>query len=670
MNTAAAAGGSGRAPCGRIALAIGEDQPGTSEHERVLTPSEASTRAPDAPTAAARDAQTPDSPWVLERYRLVRRLGAGACGNVWAARDERLQRDVAVKILDPARIVGGRFEREARAAARLSHPAIVTLYEAGVDERGAYLVCELVRGSTLERLIADGRLSDRKIIQIGIALCDALEHAHAAGVIHRDVKPSNVLVPSRPAVETPPAKLTDFGVAHVVGADALTRAGEVIGTDAYMAPEQACGQPPGPAADLYSLALVLYEALSGVNPRRGQDAFRGPLPSEAPLPSLRRQRRELPRQLTAALDRALSPRASERGSLAQLREALMDCQGQLSDRCGTVAPPWRLPALTAATRLWSAGTQSRARQSPGTPATAELGARAWGADGQPSDARTGAEDPPVARRAAPPAWVQRAVAALAGAGAAAWLDGRLGGAAPSGALALAAAVLLLLAPRLGWLALVVLLAGVAAVGGHAGDALLVALAGLAPALLIARRGALWPLGAVAVALGMVGLGGVWPALAGRARGVWARASLGAIGWAWLSFAAALSGAQVYVRDPPGVPPPAAFAGSPALAVHGAFAHLARPSALAGAVVWAVGSAVAPLVARPRSPALAVVAAVVWAAALAFGAIALSGPAEGPTAATAAIGALGATAAMLALGCPLGRRRRGSVEDAQAPTCVA
>ncbi len=140
---------------------------------------------------------------------------------------------------------GGRFEREARAAARLSHPGIVTLYEASVDDEGAYLVSELVRGRTLDDLLEAGLLSDRDIISIGIALCDALEHAHCEGVVHRDVKPSNVLVPDRPVTPAQVAKLTDFGVARVIGGDTLTRTGDVIGTLAYMAPEQAEGMLVG-----------------------------------------------------------------------------------------------------------------------------------------------------------------------------------------------------------------------------------------------------------------------------------------------------------------------------------------------------------------------------------------------------------------------------------------
>ena len=176
---------------------------------------------------------------------------------MWLARDERLDRDVAVKILARERIMGGRFEREARAAARLSHPAIVTLYEAAVDDDGAYLVSELVRGRTLDEVLASGRLSDRDILAIGISLCEALEHAHDQGVIHRDVKPSNVLIPARPLSAGHPAKLTDFGVARIAGGDSLTRTGDVVGTLAYMAPEQAEGRECGPAADLYAVAVVI-----------------------------------------------------------------------------------------------------------------------------------------------------------------------------------------------------------------------------------------------------------------------------------------------------------------------------------------------------------------------------------------------------------------------------
>ena len=276
---------------------------------------------------------------MLGRYRLRRRLGTGGFATVWLAHDERLDREVAVKILPRERVVGGRFEREARAAARLAHPGIVTLYEAAVDDEGAYLVSELVRGTTLDALLADGRLSDRDLVQIGIALCDALAHAHAHGVVHRDVKPSNVLVPDHPTTPSQLARLTDFGVARVHGGDSLTRTGDVIGTAAYMAPEQAQGLPAGASADLFSLALVLYEALSGVNPIRCGPR-RAARRAGTHLPPLRRQRRDLPRELGRAIDLALRPRPGERGTLDELRAALVAAVGEVGDQPGVVADPW------------------------------------------------------------------------------------------------------------------------------------------------------------------------------------------------------------------------------------------------------------------------------------------------------------------------------------------
>ncbi len=206
----------------------------------------------------------------MGRYRLVERLGAGGFGVVWRAQDTKLERDVAVKVVprehdDPER---PRVEREALAAARLNHPGIVALYELGGDEHDVYLVSELVRGATLEELSREGAASDRDIARIGHALCDALEHAHARGVVHRDVKPANVIVLAEPAAGAGFAKLTDFGIAHLASGDDLTATGDVVGTLAYMAPEQAEGRRVTGACDVYSLALTLYEAWTGSNPVR------------------------------------------------------------------------------------------------------------------------------------------------------------------------------------------------------------------------------------------------------------------------------------------------------------------------------------------------------------------------------------------------------------------
>src|SRR3954463_2971559 len=156
---------------------------------------------------------------ILGRYRMERRLGAGGFGVVWLAWDEKLEREVAVKVIPRESGSGERVEREARAAARLNHPGIVAVYELAADEHDVYLVSELVRGRTLAELMRAGAVSDRDVARIGVALCDALEHAHAHGVIHRDVKPQNVMVVDEPAAGAGFAKLGDFGVAHLAVGD-------------------------------------------------------------------------------------------------------------------------------------------------------------------------------------------------------------------------------------------------------------------------------------------------------------------------------------------------------------------------------------------------------------------------------------------------------------------
>ena len=198
---------------------------------------------------------------VLNRFLIERRIGSGGFGTVYEAWDGRLERPVAVKAIDAGGGDGsGRVLREAQAAARLNHPGIVTLYEMGEEEGSALLVTELVEGSTLDELSREGSLSDREVGEIGADLCEALDHAHSRSVVHRDIKPQNVLVTED---GEPRAKLMDFGVARLTDATALTAPGGVVGTLAYMAPEQAEGREAGPEADIYSLALTLYECWTG-----------------------------------------------------------------------------------------------------------------------------------------------------------------------------------------------------------------------------------------------------------------------------------------------------------------------------------------------------------------------------------------------------------------------
>ncbi len=253
----------------------------------------------------------------------------------------------------------------------------MTLYEATVDDEGAYLVSELVSGPTLAELVEARRLSDRDIAQIGVALCDALAHAHAEGVVHRDVKPSNVLIPDRVSTPAQLAKLTDFGVARVIGGDSLTRTGDVVGTAAYMAPEQAEGRPAGAAADLYSLALVLYEALTGVNPLRAGAPARRARRLGAYLPPVRRHRRDLPRELGRAIDAALRPRPRERGTVEELRQALDSSVRQLGDAPSAIEAPVEEAPARPADSGWARGDELEIQ----APANASLPARMGAAAG-------------------------------------------------------------------------------------------------------------------------------------------------------------------------------------------------------------------------------------------------------------------------------------------------
>ena len=550
---------------------------------------------------------------VLGRYRLTKQLGSGAFGTVWAARDERLDRDVAVKVLPRSRVIHQRFEREARAAARLQHPAIVTLYEAAVDDEGAYLVSELVRGRTLDAMLAAGKLSDREIIEIGISLCEALEHAHDQGVIHRDVKPSNVLVANRSSNVIGRAKLTDFGVAHIVGGDSLTRTGDVIGTLAYMAPEQAEGREVTPSADLYSLALVLYEALSGINPL--QNAPRHTLRARrlgAFVPPLRRQRRDLPRELGTGIDLALSTRIYERGTLRDLRAALAGSLAGADDTRGVVSG-WRGYDETEVED--QAGVEWLERHDPdGTPRL-QIGRDQTMVAAGPRSARRESQRRSAANSAVGvPEWLPRGLAALGAGLIASWLAVHLLTRVPlaPAAIALIVAALTLLLPRLGWAATVATVAVLAAGEGRAGGAALWLLVALPPIALLALKDG-WSAPGLAPALGLIGLAGAFPAVAARAgRTWWQRAVIAAAGYVWLIAAGALAGHDLFwLRSKPAAAQ--AWLTRPDSMFHHVLVPLAHAPGLAGALVWAVAAALAPLLATRRWPTLDLLLAIVWGA---------------------------------------------------------
>ena len=264
---------------------------------------------------------------VLNRFLIERRIGSGGFGVVYEAWDGRLERSVAVKAIEQRGEAGRRVLREAQAAARLNHPGIVTLYELGEEGGNALLVTELVEGSTLARLAHAGELSDREIAEIGADLCEALDHAHSRGVVHRDIKPENVQVVDG----EPRARLMDFGIARLADEAPLTAVGDVVGTLAYMSPEQAEGREVGPEADVYSLALVLYECWSGENPNRRATPAATARAIGARHRPLRRLRPDLPRELTDTLDACLSPRPSRRPTLEELGTAIEDSLELLAD---------------------------------------------------------------------------------------------------------------------------------------------------------------------------------------------------------------------------------------------------------------------------------------------------------------------------------------------------
>jgi serine/threonine-protein kinase len=203
------------------------------------------------------------APGLGSRYRLERPLGHGGMATVYLARDEELHRSVAVKLL--AEHLAGdtalrrRFLREARLAAQLSHPNVVSVYDAGEAEDGRpYIVMEYVPGTTFAEL---GQLPPGRAVELTRQACRGLAHAHASGLVHRDVKPQNLLLREDGTV-----KVADFGIARAAETTALTQAGTVLGTAAYLSPEQALGQEVTAAADVYSLGAVLYELLTGRPP--------------------------------------------------------------------------------------------------------------------------------------------------------------------------------------------------------------------------------------------------------------------------------------------------------------------------------------------------------------------------------------------------------------------
>jgi serine/threonine-protein kinase len=313
------------------------------------------------------------------RYELGERLGVGGMSTVVRGFDERLERDVAVKLLaehlaDDSQFVA-RFRREALAVARLVHPNIVQVFDFGLDAatHRQYIVMELVRGQSGAEILRDeGSLDVRDALSIVVQALRGLEYAHRNGVVHRDVKPGNLL-----RSEDGVVKLADFGIAKAFSDESsITQVGSVLGTAAYLAPEQAAGEQAGPAADLYALGVVAYQFLSGRLPYEAQSLTELALKQQRELPPrLDELNPDVSPQLAMAVDRALALDPSQRPASAdELRQQLAEgARGVGPDPSTTRAAGPSTSATsvigqpTSATGVARAPVQQRQPRAPRTP---------------------------------------------------------------------------------------------------------------------------------------------------------------------------------------------------------------------------------------------------------------------------------------------------------------
>jgi len=503
---------------------------------------------------------------ILERFSIEERLGGGGFGTVYRAWDERLRRSVAVKVVEsPGE--ADRVAREAQAAARLAHRNIAMLYELASDGEYAYLVGELIEGDTVRSLARGGELSDRAVAEIGAAAAAGLAHAHRAGVVHRDVKPENILVSDRG--ET---KLVDFGIARIAGQETLTASGAVLGTLAYMAPEQADGLRPGPAADVYSLALTLYELWAGEHPLTGDGPAATARAIGEPILSLGEVRPDLPPELIAEIDACLDPDPEERPLVSEVERKLADIASSLSG-------------------------------SP-LPAPAELdGSRPEGPSQRFGLGRLESVDLPRIAGAALIALLPLSLPLM------------LGGHLPAMvALSVLSLLLALARPRAAFAAAVCGSAFWLVLSAHAsGAALCLVLLSLPIFLAPYEPGPGLGLPTLAPALGVIGLAGAFPALAALPRRAVERAMVGAIGYLWLVAVEAIARRDLLLA----VTQPASAGWENS--VGSGFSEVLVPTlglmSLLGAGIWALAAVSLPLVVRGRFLALDVLGFVVWIAAL-------------------------------------------------------
>jgi hypothetical protein len=266
---------------------------------------------------------------VLGRYRPLNPIGSGGSGSVWLARDERGGRKVALKIVARDGKAGSRAVREAEAAERLEHRRCLRPLDFGLDDEHVYIVYEHVDGKNLRQALRDGEVDDRRAIEICAQVLDALEHAHGLGIVHRDVKPANILLAEGVEIDV---RLVDFGLARFADAETLTELGDIPGTLAYISPERLAGEDATTAADVWAVGVALWEALVGWHPFWAGSMLETARHIEAGAPSLGAMRPDLPKPLLAAVDSALATNPDERPQAGDLARALRQSVAQAQER--------------------------------------------------------------------------------------------------------------------------------------------------------------------------------------------------------------------------------------------------------------------------------------------------------------------------------------------------
>ena len=279
----------------------------------------------------------------LGRYRPLRPLGTGGSGSVWLAHDEKTGLDVALKIVPREGKAGARAEREAEAASRLRHPSCLRAYAYGREGGHVYIAYEYVPGRTFRDALRSGELGDGEAVAACVELLEALAHAHSRGVVHRDVKPANVLVADGGGV-----RLLDFGLAAFADAETLTAVGDVPGTLAYISPERLAGEDGTAAADVWAVGVMLWEALAGRHPFWRPSLMDTGRAIEDGPPPLRTQRPDLPDRLLRAVDTALVLDPRKRPSAAKLADLLRETKPRRRTAGGA-----ELRALPGARFAWA-----------------------------------------------------------------------------------------------------------------------------------------------------------------------------------------------------------------------------------------------------------------------------------------------------------------------------